>query len=230
MTVNARHLALASALALTGVACDSEPLEFPPDTAAPAPGLEPPETGADRAALDYPPGPFGTGEGAIVPNLEFRGWRAPAEAEYDPTRFETIRLSDFYNPDGSRGNAKLLLINASAVWCSVCRAEMKDFRDADIYNQYKERGLEILGVLFEDNNYNPATPADLATWGSPRNFDIKFPLVLDPGFKIGAFFASDATPLNLLVDLRTMEILDTTMGYDSTASSNYWSVIDALLD
>jgi hypothetical protein len=107
---------------------------------------------------------------------------------------------------------------------------MRHFQQNDLYNQYKARGLEIVGILFEDNNYNPAKPEDLAAWGSPRNFDIHFPLVLDPGFKIGAFFISDATPLNLLVDAETMQIIDATMGYDPSEDSSYWRLIDTLLD
>ena len=54
---------------------------------------------------------------------------------------------------------------------------------------------------------------------------IDFPLLLDPGFKLGAFFTSDATPLNLLVDARTMRVIDATMGY----SADYWQRLDRLL-
>jgi hypothetical protein len=52
-------------------------------------------------------------------------------------------------------------------------------------------------------------------------------LVLDPGFKMGAYFDSDATPLNLLIDVRTMTIVLVTMGY----STDYWSsTVQGLLD
>ncbi len=229
MTANARLLGLALVLAVSQTGCESEPLEVPPATEAPS-GDEPIDPGQDFAAIEYPEGPYGNREGAIIPNLQFLGWREPAAAAYDPAEFETVRLSDFYNPDGRRGNTKVLLLNASAIWCSVCRSEMRHFQQNDLYRQYKERGLEIVGILFEDNNYNPAKPEDLVAWGSPRNFDIQFPLVLDPGFKIGAFFISDATPLNLLVDAETMQIIDATMGYDPSADSSYWRLIDTLLD
>ena len=49
--------------------------------------------------------------------------------------------------------------------------------------------------------------------------------MLDPGFKLGAFFTSDATPLNMLVDARTMKVIATTMGY----STDYWQQVDKLL-
>lgn len=230
MTANVRLFGLALVLAVSQAGCESEPLEVPPVDEATSGGDVPGDTGEDHAALEYPAGPYGTRVGAVIPNLEFLGWSTPAEAAYDPGQFETVRLSDFYNPDGSRGNTKLLLLNASAVWCSVCRSEMKHFRQTDLYRQYKERGLEIVGVLFEDYNYNPAKPEDLVAWGSPKNYDIHFPLVLDPGFKIGAFFISDATPLNLLVDATTMEIINATMGYDTSEDSSYWRMVDSLLE
>jgi hypothetical protein len=230
MTANARLFGLALVLAVSQAGCESEPLEMPPVDEAHSGSEVPGDTGQDRAALEYPAGPYGTREGATIPNLEYLGWRSPADAAYDPAKFETIRLSDFYNPDGTKGNTKLLLLNASAIWCSVCRSEMKHFRETDLYRQYKERGLEIVGILFEDNNYNPAKPEDLVAWGSPKNYDIHFPLVLDPGFKIGAFFISDATPLNLLVDATTMQIIDATMGYDTSEDSAYWRMVDGLLE
>ena len=77
-------------------------------------------------------------------------------------------------------------------------------------------------TLLEDYDSGPATPLDLQKWGSIPDHSIEFPLVLDPGFKLGAFFTSDATPLNMLIDARTMQVIDATMGY----SSDYWQRVD----
>ncbi|MEI9939329.1 MAG: hypothetical protein WDO69_19075 [Pseudomonadota bacterium] len=172
----------------------------------------------------YPAGPYGTGRGATIENLSFLGWRHPDVAGYDPAKFETVRLSDFYDPDGLTG-VKLLAINASAVWCSVCRAEYEDMNSTQVYDTVHPMGVEILGTLFEDNAYYPAQPQDLKNWGVLSTHAVKFPLVLDPGFKLGAFFDSDATPLNMLVDVRTMTIVQVTMGYSTT----YWAQVRALL-
>jgi hypothetical protein len=83
----------------------------------------------------------------------------------------------------------------------------------------------MIVTLFEDNKSGPARPLDLHNWGAPTGFGIDFPLLLDPGFKLGAFFSSDATPLNMLVDARTMKVIDATMGY----SQDYWQRVDKLL-
>jgi hypothetical protein len=178
----------------------------------------------DYRKQDYPPGPYGTGTGATLENLGFRGWRDPVAANYDLARLESVYLADFYNPDG-RSNTRYLWINASAVWCSVCRAEMQDIKNNGINAVFGAKGVQLIVTLFEDNDSGPATPLDLKRWGEVPAHAIDFPLLLDPGFKLGAFFTSDATPLNLLVDATTMQVVDASMGY----SSDYWQRVDELL-
>lgn len=173
---------------------------------------------------DYPAGPYGTGVRATLEDFAFLGWRDPVAANYDVTKLEQVRLSEFYNPDG-RSNVKLIWINASAVWCSVCRAEMEDIKNKGVRAAFGPRGVQLIETLFEDNKSGPARPLDLHNWGSLPGHSIDFPLLLDPGFKLGAFFTSDATPLNMLVDAKTMKVLDATMGY----SADYWQRVDRLL-
>jgi hypothetical protein len=173
---------------------------------------------------DYPAGPYGTGVRATIENFAFLGWRDPVAANYDVTQLEQVQLSEFYNPDG-RSNVKLIWINASAVWCSVCRAEMEDIKNNGVHAAFGPRGVQLIETLFEDNKSGPARPLDLHNWGSLPAHAIDFPLLLDPGFKLGAFFTSDATPLNMLVDAKTMKVLDATMGY----SADYWQRVDRLV-
>jgi len=180
--------------------------------------------GPNYQKLDYPPGPYGTGVHATLENFAFLGWRDPVAANYDVSKLEQVRLSEYYNPDG-RSDIKLIWINASAVWCSVCRAEMADIKSNGVHADFGPRGVQLIETLFEDNNSGPAKPSDLHNWGSLAAHSIDFPLLLDPGFKLGAFFTSDATPLNMLVDAKTMKVLDATMGY----SSDYWQRVDRLL-
>ncbi len=174
--------------------------------------------------LDYPAGPYGVGVHATLENFAFLGWHDPLAANYDQTKLETVQLSEYYNPDG-RNNLKLIWINASAVWCSVCRAEMADIKSNGVHAAFAPKGVQLIVTLFEDNKTGPAKPLDLHNWGSLPAHSIDFPLLLDPGFKLGAFFTSDATPLNMLVDAKTMKVIDATMGY----SSDYWQRVDKLV-
>ena len=224
-------------LALVMLGCSSEPLDgdSPSDTPpGNEPGLPPPadtskaQPSAPAAAVPYPSGPYGRTKGAIIQNLRFLGWRNAAAAGYDPARLDVISLSDFYNPDGTK-DVRLIALNASAVWCTVCRAEYRQLERDGIYAKYRPKGVEILGVLFEDADYEPARPSDLVVWGGPDGFDVPFPLVIDPAFKTGGYFSSDATPMNMLIDTRNMEILDISMGFDTSRPDVYWAAIDEWL-
>jgi len=228
-----RGLAIVSAAISLLSACSSAPLTEPGGDAAgdgsagSAVGgraaVAPQSSGPDYFREKYPTGPYGIAAGAVIEDFAFMGWREPATVEYDVTKLETIRLSEFYDPNGT---TKLVWINASAVWCAVCRAEMKDIKAKGIHAALGAKGLVMVETLFEDNDTNPARPSDLKLWGSLPDNSIDFPLLLDPGFKLGVFFTSDATPLNMLVDPKTMRVIDATMGY----STGYWRQVEQLLD
>jgi hypothetical protein len=234
-----RAAAALAGLAVTSLlfACASAPLDKEDtDVAATAgTGSVVPEPTAGSAATppsnaptyqkqDYPAGPYGLGVRSTIENFTFLGWHEPKAANYDVSKLEQLSLAEYYNPDG-RSNLKLIWINASAVWCSVCRAEMADIKDNGVYASFAPRGVQMLVTLFEDNKYGPAKPSDLRNWGLAPDHDIAYSLALDPGFKLGALFTSDATPLNLLVDATTMKVIDASMGY----STDYWQRVDRLL-
>lgn len=223
--------AVACVAALFLAACSSAPLddtttgdEAPSSSAGSAPVATPSGNTGDYQKRDYPAGPYGTGVGATLQDFAFLGWHDPVAAQYDTSKLEQVRLSEYYDPDGTRG-IKLLWINASAVWCSVCRSEMKDIKNNQVRAQFEPKGVQLMVTLFEDNRSGPAKPSDLQNWGKLPDHSIDFPLVLDPGFKLGTFFTSDATPLNMLVDARTMKVVSLTMGY----SADYWSDVGSYL-
>jgi AhpC/TSA family len=226
-----------AAAAVLFAGCSSAPIDEEPvgneaeagassgPTPPPSPSGAPVTPEGDYKKRSYPAGPYGSGLGATLADHSFLGWHDPLAAGYDETKLEEVSLSEFYDPDGSKG-IKLLWINASAVWCSVCRTEMKDIKNNGVRAEFEPKGVKMLVTLFEDSRSGPAKPLDLHNWGSAPAHSIDYPLVLDPGFKLGAFFTSDATPLNMLVDARTMKIVKATVGY----SADYWKQVDALLD
>ena len=177
------------------------------------------EVPAEMPNAPYPEGPYGTSEGATIPNLNFEGWLTPDAVGYDTTQIQTVALSEFYNPDDDQG-IELLLINVSAVWCGVCQAEYIDIRDSGVYESMKPRGLEILGLLFQDRRGDVPQRSDLETWST--TFDVNFPFALDPEFDTEAFFDGAGTPMNMIVDARTMELIMPMNGY----SSEIFNIID----
>jgi hypothetical protein len=191
-----------------------------PTSTTPAPAV----SGDFAPVQAYPSGPYGHGIGAVIENLEFLGWRDPVAANYDPSALEAIHLGDYYDPNGTQ--TQIIVLNASAVWCTVCQSEMRDMHKNGTYDAYRQRKAQVLGTLFQDSAGDPAKPSDLVIWGSSAVRAIGFPLVLDPALKMGVYFTSDATPLNLVIDARTMKILDVMMGYDSSPVTGLWSIVD----
>ena len=213
-------------LALFG--CSSTPIDEPtgsplgePGTVTPDPRTPPlASEGNFRPIPAYPAGPYGSQLGSIIADHTFLGWRDPVAAGFDASRLEEVRLSDYYDPGGTQ--TELIVVNASAVWCPACRSEMAEIDQRGLALRYRSSKVVLFGTLFEDNNTRPATPADLALWGSQLGFVVDFPLTLDPGLKLGPYFADAATPLNLIIDARTMEILQVYMGYGATL----WASVD----
>jgi hypothetical protein len=217
-----RSLALLPCAVLALLGCTSTPLDEPlSDDGTPSPPSRPapqaPLEAADgdfRTIPPYPAGPYGSGLGAIIANHTFLGWRDPVAAGFDASRLEEVSLSDFYDPEGAR--TELIVVNASAVWCPVCRTEMANIDQRNLTARYRSSKVVLFGTLFEDVAGRPATPDDLSLWSNQLGFVVEFPLVLDPGLKLGPYFSQAATPLNLLIDARTMEILLVFMGYGET--------------
>lgn len=232
LNAQCRGLWTGSLVALVGAcACGGEPgLPSPGTDLAAAEGSAPSEPTEGRPPMEsppaaalvkapgitrgpYPEAPYGTTEGAIIDDIELFGWRDPAEAQFDVSNGGPVRLSEFYNPDSPPGEGtEYIMLNAVTVWCGVCRTEYQHLEDQQTYAEFAPRGLEMVGVLFEDNNGDPSTYADLSNWS--RSYSVAFPFLNDPGFKTGVYFDKSATPMNMIIDARTMRIVLVMTGYN----------------
>lgn len=159
--------------------------------------------GADRST--YPAGPYGTTEGSILANLEF------IDTEGMPWSLGQVHA------DPSR---KLMLITTSAGWCTACIEEQPALKER--HTTYSGRGLSIVLATFENENFQPADVAYVKRSWKER-FDLPFTVVVDPSFKLGAYYDESLTPMNMVVEVETMKILRIMTGFDA-------AVIDAILD
>ena len=143
---------------------------------------------------DYPTEGFGVEEGDVIESLVF--------TEIDGSDFS---LDDdvFKNTD-----TDLLLLVTAAGWCTACREEQPALEE--LYQSYKSQGLEVVVAVFEDNNYNAATPEFASSWRD--SYALTFPVVADTDFKLGAYYDPSLTPMAMLVDVKTMTILNIQIG------------------
>ncbi|HEY6078107.1 MAG TPA: hypothetical protein VIW29_04855 [Polyangiaceae bacterium] len=176
---------------------------------------------SDCGAPDYPKDGIGTETGDVAQNACFVGYRAPDRLAVSEESREVIAFSDYYDPTGSKG-VGLLLINTSAIWCGACVNEHRTL--PDYQRQLGPQGLVILSTLFQDAERNGASLPDVERWIS--NFHTNFPMVADPEVSLAKYASPELAPLNMLVDPRSMKILQKYVGDQGAVM---WPFIEAEL-
>lgn len=210
---------------VASVGCDVEVPPFPAGQ------------GQKKAAISYPGGPYGVTKSSVITNFTFPGFPDPGTSK-DPNALVDISLSDFYNPTGDgvfpagspygegKPKPKALLIDIGAVWCAPCQYEAKTILPK-LYEQYEPLGAEFFFDLVDGAKSGiAATPTELVTWVT--KYKSKFPSAIDPDRKLGASFKADAFPVNILVDTRTMVIVDVVAGVPDEEGA-FFQALEALL-
>jgi peroxiredoxin len=164
---------------------DPEPVD-PPD--------EPPidERGA------YPSGPFGVWNGDTMANYTFL------------TGSGTIRLEDVRR-DASHDILLLYLGSASCAYCGTETPELNTLYEAD-----EPRGLEIFGVLSDDGGGPPTGASADAYFGDQHGAQYPYGANEWAAGTLMTDLYPDgnvALPMNFIIDLESMEILERMDGY-----------------
>ena len=196
------HALFILALALCVVACGDDRSD-PGDSLDTAGGADcsPGCEGVGEGGGGYPGGPYASDENAlnkVLPDLTF------TTPEGEPQSFSDLR---------NAGDKTLLLISTTAGWCTACIEEQPKLEG--FYQKYGCAGLEVLVAIFEDLNFNPAQAANAKEWQT--QYGLSFPVVADTDNALGEFYDTGAAPLNMLVDLCTMEVLYSGVGFDESA-------------
>ena len=160
-----------------------------------------PPSCAGGTPTSYPNGPFASDSDPVGEKLENHSFTTPDE---EPLSFGDLR---------SAGGKKLLLISTTAGWCTACIEEQPKLES--YYQQYGCDGLEVMVAIFEDASFNPAHAANAKQW--QQQYGLSFPVVADTENLLSAYYDSGAAPLNMIVDLCTMEVLYSGIGFDETA-------------
>ncbi len=174
-------------------------------------------------AMVYPCGPYGTEAGDIAENMEFLGFADPnynckahKDKAMDLQHKVRITFADWYRdssePTCKSFNKELLWVMVVAGWCGPCQGEVDAVENMYIKGQIDER-VEVLNIIFE--NANRGEPIDETfTLQWIGIFNLTFPVVMDPSFKMGKYFDKRATPFNMLVDTKTGKIIHRQVGPD----------------
>ena len=151
----------------------------------------------------YPTTGFGVNIGNHVQgNLAWQGYAEGADAE------GTISIQDYFDCDGSKGINALLIIN-SATWCGACQEEATDLPSHAA--TFAQKGIRVLTLMVQNAAGKPATLSTAKSWRS--NFGLEaYATAADPSFAF-AGSGSVGIPLQIVVDPRTMVIVNRTEGY-----------------
>jgi hypothetical protein len=196
--------------------------DFPENTGQPAQNAKP-----------YPAGPYGIGKGSIINNYKFVGY---VNSVANSGTLAEIQMAEFYNPNGDglheEGSVfpvgapkpKALLIVVASVWCGPCNTEADTVLPAH-YAEYKPQGGEFLAQLADGPTPGKAaTQKSLYNWAT--KYDVDYPLTIDPTYKLSALFDQDAFPANMIIDPRTMRIVEVVAGVPDAA---FWAKYEQVL-
>jgi hypothetical protein len=160
----------------------------------------------------YPTTGVGNKIGSVVPGSH--KWQGYAE---HADMVSTISIQDFYDCDGSK-NINALLIDESAVWCGACNQEASEMA-AKFKSKWDALGVHVLTLMVDD-----AEQGKGATTTTALNWKTQYKLT-DGAVAVDSALSfappGESTiglPLQVIVDPRTMKIVDVQEGYSGDYS------------
>ncbi len=136
-----------------------------------------------------------------------------------PDNFELI-LQDGQKTSLKQLRGKVVVLQFTASWCSVCRKEMPHL-EADVWKAYKDKNVMLIGVDRDEPIKTVQKFHD--------DMQITYPLALDPGAEIFGKFADKKSGVtrNVVIDTNG-KIVFLTRLYDETEFNKMVKVIDQL--
>jgi hypothetical protein len=152
----------------------------------------------DASGCVYPAGPYGTAVGKVIdPSLTWQGYVPGA------TTVSTIKITDFYDCDGSKG-INALVLDDGAQWCVACQSiapYIPKWMSPQGEN-WTKLGVGYLNLITQNNDYEPATITIAQQWRTMFGLT-PINVVADPNFT----FPASGLPHTLLADPRSMKIV-----------------------
>ena len=103
----------------------------------------------------------------------------------------SLKTADGKTLELKKLQGKVVVVNFWATWCGPCKAEIPGF--LEVYQQYKSKGLEIVGVSLDRDGWKPVRPFI-------ERYKITYPVVVGDGDLTVAYGGVDAIPTTFVVD------------------------------
>ena len=174
-----------------------------------------PDTGPPPCA--WPEQNLGVGVGQYVPaNFAWQGL-APGENQE-----RQISIQEFFDCDGSRNLHAVLLIT-SQYGCSRCTSQASGLTQMLSNWQLDGLNIKVLTLKIEDSNgTKPASIEGANYWRDAYNLNTSY-VGYDNGYtmipRTGGGSVRFGTPLNSVIDPRTMEVIDVIQTFDRSYGS-----------
>jgi len=168
--------------------------------------------------LKAQPANHSQGKQAVDPNSIDRGYLVKV-GEQAPDDFELV-LHDGSKTSLKQLRGKIVVLQFTASWCSVCRKEMPHL-ESDVWKAYQDKNVVLIGVDRDE-------PLEKVQQFH-RDMQITYPLALDPGADIFGRFAvkKSGVTRNVVIDPNG-KIIFLTRLYDPNEFSEMVKVIDGL--
>lgn len=136
-----------------------------------------------------------------------------------PDDFELV-LQDGHKTSLKQLRGKVVILQFTASWCSVCRKEMPHL-EADVWKAYKDKNVVLIGVDRDEPLEKVKKFHD--------DMQITYPLALDPGAEIFGKFADKKSGVtrNVVIDTKG-KIVFLTRLYDEREFGEMVKAIDRL--
>lgn len=114
----------------------------------------------------------------------------PAQKEAKAQDF-TVTLLNGDSFTLSEQQGKVVIMNIWATWCAPCHDETPDF--VDLYNEYKDEGLVILGVSIDEQGKSVVKPF-------MEKYDVNYPMFIDDGSIMDKYGPTMGIPTTYIVN------------------------------
>jgi peroxiredoxin len=138
-----------------------------------------------------------------------------------PDDFKLV-LADGTQTSLKQLRGKVVILQFTASWCSVCRQEMPHL-EKEVWQAYKNKGLVLIGVDRDE-------PLEKVQHFQ-QEMNISYPLALDPGADIFGRFANKKSGVtrNVVID-KDGKIVYLTRLYDTQEFASMLKAVDALVN